>query len=94
MGDIRPLAEGAMGDLWLVAYATADGAVDVLAYRYRRTPAQVLPKGAPIAAGIALGACAWSGRLRGDTWLSTVGEPNERLSKGAAAWLAREVPRG
>jgi hypothetical protein len=54
----------------------------------------VLPKGAPIAAGIALGACAWSGRLRGDTWLSTTGEPNERLLKGAATWLAREVSRG
>ena len=94
MVDLRPLAEGAMGDLWLVAYATTDGAVDVLAYRYRRTPAQVLPKGAPIAAGIALGACAWSGRLRGDMWLSTVGEPNERLLKSTATWLAREVAFG
>lgn len=83
-----------MGDLWVVAYATPDGAVDVLAYRYRRTPAQTTPKGAPISAGIALGACVWSGRLREGVWLSTTGEPSERLLKGAVAWLAREVPRG
>lgn len=95
MGDVdTAIAEGAHGDLWLVAYAAPCGAVDVLAYRYRRAAATVAPRGAPITAGVDLGACAWSGRLRAGARVSTVGEPGARALAMAAVWVAREVERG
>ena len=68
-----PRAEGAHDGLWLVAYAAPCGALDVMAYRYRRD-----------GAAVDLGACAWCGRVRDGRWSGVVGEP--RASVLASAW--------
>ncbi len=79
----QPIAEAAVGDQWLIAHATPNG-VDVLAYRYRKTPEQRTKGGATIAAGIALGACVWCGRVRRGEWSGLVGEPRPDVL--ARAW--------
>ena len=86
-----PVAEGPVGDLYFVAYAAIDGAHDVLAHRFRRVPAMVTPKGAPVTAGIDLGACVWCGRLRAGKWSGLVGAPNDRVLAMAAAWVAKST---
>lgn len=84
-----PVAEGIVGDLYFVAYAAIDGAVDILAHRFRRVPAMVTRKGAPVTEGVDLGACAWCGRLRVGKWSGVIGTPNDRVLAMAAAWIAK-----
>lgn len=76
----HPIAEGAHGGWWLVAYAAAGGAVDVIAFRRN--------------AHGGLGVTAWAGRLRGAKWLSVIGEPSRGSLDAAAAWVRKECGNG
>lgn len=86
-----PVAEGISGDLYFVCHRALCGAFDVMAYQFRKAPAGVTRKGAPVTEGIDLGACVWCGRLRNGKWSGLVGAPNDRVLAMAAAWVAKST---
>lgn len=83
MTDVAPpIAEGLTArGLWCVAYRAADGAVDVLAFRCRK-----LRGGA-----VDLGECVVAARLRGETWLSTVGLIDGATRRDVTSWARAHV---
>ena len=86
-----PLAEGISGDLFFVLHASPHGGVEVMAYQFRKTPATASRGGAPVSEGIALGGCAWCGKLRNGKWSGLIGLPNDRVLARAAAWIAKST---
>ncbi len=91
--DIRPVAEGNVGDLWIVAYRSGE-ATDVLSFRFQRVGEKTSKTGATATPGVALGKCAWAARLRGSRWVSTTGEPSDRTLEAVAKWIAKETKHG
>jgi hypothetical protein len=77
-----PLAEGfARPGLWVVVYAAGEGAVDVLVFRAKTSQGRV-----------DLGACVFAGRVRGETWCSTIGDLPPRERAAVAEWVRTSRP--
>lgn len=73
-----PVAEGAAGDLWCVAYPSSDGGVDVYAYRYQRRGEAVVTT-----------ACLYAGHVRRGRWACEIGDPHPRALRAVREWAAR-----
>lgn len=87
----HPIAEGAAGDQFFVAYRERCGGVSVNAYAFKKTPEQKTKGGATIAAGLALGECLWSGCLRDGKWSGIIGRPGTKALSIAEAWIKKNT---